>query len=217
MIPTHLVALLGAVFLLLYLAIWLWQNPGTILGAMGRDDVERYMRSVARLPFPAEERAEMLRRVRAWLENDDGKPVYMLNLMRFYRELRRFEGSLPFEGSPRESNARYEATVIPLLFRVGAYPVFAGSAQGPNVMSYEPELDAWHRILVVRYPNRRAFMKLMTHPAFQRVEPYKLMALKVVLTPMRPQMVFPELPFVAAATLLPLFLAVGWWCGTHAG
>jgi hypothetical protein len=70
---------------------------------------------------------------------------------------------------------------------------------------------------VVRYPNRRAFIQLMTHPDFEHVVPLKLMSLKIMLTPMRPQLAVPELPVIAAATLLPLFLAIGWWVAAHGG
>src|SRR5215213_6933045 len=46
-------------------------------------------------------------RLRAWAEADDGKPVYMLNLMRYYDELRPFPGAPDFQGSPEESNTLY--------------------------------------------------------------------------------------------------------------
>lgn len=208
--------ILGLLFLGLFLATWLWQNPGSLRGPLKQDEIERYMKLIQDLPYPPEERTEMLSRVQAWMQKDDGKPVYMLNLMRFYKELRRFPGSLDFKGGPRESNAAYEATVIPLLFRLGGYPVFAGRPQGGNLMTQEAELDHWSRVLVVRYPSRRTFMNLMSHPRFKEVEPLKLMALKVMLTPMQPQLTMTELPVIVAATLLPLFLAIGWWCAAHA-
>ncbi len=211
------VPVIGLLFFAAFLLIWLWQNPGVLKGPLSKAEIDRYMSLIQALPFLPEERLEMLRRVQAWMEKDDGKPVYMLNLMRFYPHLRHFPGSFDFNGAPRDSNAAYEAAVIPLLFRLGGYPVFAGKPQGRNIMTFEPELDDWSRVLVVRYPSRRTFMNLMSHPRFKEVEPLKLMALKVMLTPMRPQMTMTELPVIAAATLLPLFLAIGWWCSAHAG
>jgi len=39
------------------------------------------------------------------------------------------------------------------------------------------------RLLVLRYPSRRAFLDLLSDPRYRKIEPYELMALAVVLTP----------------------------------
>ena len=201
---------LGAVLLAVWLAVWMWQNPGLTGHRLSPEDVSRYMSAVEKLPFPAEERAETLHYVRSWMENDDGKPVYMLNLMRFYSQLRRFPGSLDFNGTPQKSNLIYESAVMPMLFKLGGYPIYAGQAQGKNLIEHRAELDEWNRVLVVRYPSRRAFMDLVSDSAYQKIEPYKLMALLVVLTPMSVEVAVPELPWLVGALLLIVFLAVGW-------
>lgn len=203
---------LAAAFLVLWSAVWAWQHPGALGARIGARDVERYMRALERLPYPAEERPQLLARARAWMESDDGKPVYMLNLMRFHPELRRFEGApADYDGTPVESNARYESVVMPMLFAHGGYPLYAGVARPENLMEYRPELDRWSRLLVVRYPSRRAFLDLIAEPGFQAVEPYKLMALSVVLTPTEADVVIPELDTLFGAGLLCVFLATGWW------
>ena len=65
-------------------------------------------------------------------------------------------------------------------------------------------------MLLVRYPSRRAFLKLLTHPAYRESEPYKLMALQLVLTPTTPQRVGASLPMMVGGVLLVVYLAVGW-------
>jgi hypothetical protein len=177
---------LAGVLLAVFVAVWLWQNPGLVRGRLRAQEVAQFMAQVERLPFRADERPEAHRRLRAWMEDDDGRPFYMLNLMRYYPELRRFPDAPAFDGTPRESNARYEAAARPMLLRVGGYPLYAGTPQGKNLVEHDPALDGWSRVLLVRYPSRRAFMRLLTHPAFREIEPYKLMALQLILTPTAP-------------------------------
>jgi hypothetical protein len=204
-----LIILAGAM-LALFVAVWLWQNPRLIQGRLRAQEIAQIMVQIERLPFSADERPELLKRLRAWLENDDGKPFYMLNLMRYYTELRPLPGAPEFKGTPQESNARYEAAARSMLLMLGGYPLFAGTPQGKNIVEYDPALDCWSRLLLVRYPSRRAFMKLVTHPAFREIEPYKLMALKLILTPATPDMVVPSVPMMVGGVLLVVFLAVGW-------
>ena len=144
------------------------------------------------------------------MENDDGKPFYMLNLMRYYPELRRLPDAPEFKGTPQESNARYEAAARSMLLKVGGYPLYAGTPQGKNIVEHDPALDGWGRLLLVRYPSRRAFMRPVTRPAFHEIEPYKLMALQLILTPTTPERVVPSVSMMVGGVLLVVFLAVGW-------
>ena len=202
--------LLAFAFLALTAGVWAWQNPGVVQGRLTAPEIDRYMTVLAELPFPPDEQPGVLKEARAWMEADDGRPVYMLNLMRYYPQLRQYERGREFSGTPRQSNAIYEATVGPLLLKGGGYPIFAGTVQGPNLLVNEPELDHWNRVLVVRYPSRRAFMKIMANPSFQQALPYKVMALRIVLTPMTREMGIPELPRLVGTALLIAFLAIGW-------
>jgi hypothetical protein len=65
---------LAGVMLALFVAVWLWQNPGLIRGRLRAREIVQFMARIERLPFPADERPELVKRTRAWLENDDGKP-----------------------------------------------------------------------------------------------------------------------------------------------
>jgi hypothetical protein len=201
---------LAGALLALFVAVWVWQNPGMVRGRLRAEEIAQFMSRVELLPLPGDEQPEALKRLRAWLEGDDGKPFYMLNLMRYYPELRRLPNAPDFQGTPQESNARYEAAARPMLLRLGGYPLFAGTAQGKNLLEHDPALDDWSRLLLVRYPSRRAFMRLLTHPAYPGIEPYKLMAARVVLTPAKAERVLPSVPLLAAGVLLVVFLAAGW-------
>jgi hypothetical protein len=201
---------LAGAMLALFVAVWVWQNPGMIRGRLRAQEVARFMMQIEKLPFSEDERPEVLKRLRAWLEGDDGKPFYMLNLMRYYPELRRLPNGPEFEGTPRESNARYEAAAKSMLLKLGGYPLYAGTPQSKNILEHDPTLDRWSRLLLVRYPSRRAFVKLLTHPAYHEIEPYKLMAVQVVLTPTTAERVIPSVPLLVGGVLLVVFLAMGW-------
>jgi hypothetical protein len=181
-------------------------------------DVDHYVGILERdLPPELEDRKEFIARLRAWAENDDGRPVYMLNLMRFFDDLKSLPGG-PVTGTPRDANAHYEASVAPMLVRKGGYPVLAGSAskvrggqdRASNLMVYRPDLDNWDRVLVVRYPGRRTFLELVTSPAYLEVVPYKLSSLEVVLTPVSGELVIPDPRWLAGAVGLANLLLVGW-------
>jgi hypothetical protein len=201
---------LAGAMLALFVAVWAWQNPGMIWGPLKPEEIAQFMGQIEKLPLPEEERPETVKRMRAWLEQDDGKPFYMLNLMRYYSELRRFPGTPEFEGTPQESNTRYEATTKSMLFKLGGYPVYAGTPHGKNLVEHDPALDDWSRLLLVRYPSRRALVKLLTCPGYAEIEPYKRIALRLVLTPTAAQVVVPNLPMMVGGVLLLIFLVVGW-------
>jgi hypothetical protein len=192
-------------------AVWLWQFPGALRGRLTHADVGRYIAAIdAQVPMDADEKAASLARLRAWAEADDGRPVYMLNLMRYYPQLHPIRGAPPFAGTPAEANRRYERATMPLLLKVGGVPQFSGVPQGRNVLDSPAAVDDWTRVLLVRYPSRRAFLELVSDPAYAPAAPLKLMASQVFLVPLSPEVLVPELRWLVAGVLLVAYLAIGW-------
>jgi len=151
---------LGVLLLGVLGAIWLWQTPGLVEGKLTADEINRYVDVIdKKLAVPPQERAELLVRVRAWAEADDGQPVYMLNLMRFHPQLRVFPGAPEFAGTPQAANELYESKVILIMLKLGGYPLFSGTVQGRNLTGYDPSVDQGSRVLVVRSRSRRAFLE----------------------------------------------------------
>lgn len=213
----------AVICLALFGAVCLWQTRGLLVGPITNTELETYLAKVDTANIPAEEKAGLKARLHAWGQSDDGRPFLMLNLMRYHQELRRWPGAPAYEGTPQQANARYENQVLPLALGLGAIPLAGGEAQGGDVLlvggpsgghdphAAEAELDQWGRVLLMRYPSRRAFFDLVTDPRYLPNLPYKLMALQVVLVPVTEEVTIPDLRWVTAGVLLVLFLAVGWW------
>ena len=201
----------GALLLAIFIGVCLWQIPGIAGAKLSKDEIARYILAIEKVPFPPEDKQAVVAHIRAWAEADDGKPFYMLNLMRYHDKIRTFPGSLPFSGTPRESNQIYEHAAMPLALKTGSFPLFAGEVQGSgNVMGFGPGEDGWSRVLLMRYPSRRAFLDLVTDPAYAPIAPYKLMALEVALVPNASELVLPNLWVAVGIVLLLIFVTTGW-------
>lgn len=213
--------LLAAVFAL----VWRWQLPGES-DRLTPPQVSAYIERIAAgLPLDPADRNETLTRLRTWGEADDGRPVYMLNLMRYHEALRPQPGLEGLRMTPRESNAHYEREAAWLLMGKGGYAQFAGEATGvldgngrrrSNLMSLDRETDDdWDRALVIRYPSRRAVLELLSSPEYAPLLPYKLGALGVVLVPLTPEEPMPDFLWPFGLGLLAFFCAVGWYRSTR--
>ncbi|MEU4447531.1 DUF1330 domain-containing protein [Actinosynnema sp. NPDC050801] len=88
------------------------------------------------------------------LADDPGGPVVMLNLLRFA------EGGL---ASYEEYARRLRETFLP---RYGAEIVYAGT--GSTVLAAE-DGQSWDAVVVVRYPDRAAFGRMVADPEYQQV------------------------------------------------
>lgn len=204
-------AVLATAFVIVFAVFYLWQHPGLVRGRLTADEIDRAVAYIDKaLYLPAEEKKDILDRLRKWAVADDGRPVYMLNLMRYKEAVLRGAGMPDFKGTPRESNAYYENSVMPMLLRSGNYPIFGSETQGATLLQDNVAGDL-SRVLVVRYSSRRDFLNLLVDPAYAPFEPYKLLALQVALTPMSGDVVIPDASLAFGASLLIAFLLIGWF------
>lgn len=209
----------GLVLAILFATFWTWQVPST-RGKLTKTDVEAYIQSLqGRLPAKPEREAEFLARLRAWGNADDGKPVYMLNVMSYFQQLQQVPGAPSISVSPAESNRIYEDHVMPLAVQLGAYPILGGEASGRQIpglrhsdlIGSNASIDRADRVLVMRYPNRRAFLELISDPRYLRWTPYKFAALELALVPVTSVAVIPDLRWILGGLCLAAFLATGWF------
>jgi uncharacterized protein (DUF1330 family) len=107
--------------------------------------------------------------IKRFLKDDPGGPVVMLNLLRF-----RPDGG-------RERYREYVTAFAPFLEKYGATVVYVGDGQGPVVAE---DGQAWDAVLLVRYPSRRAFSRMVGDMEYQKITHLRTEALaEAVLQP----------------------------------
>lgn len=201
----------ATILVAIFVAFYLWQTPGSLWGKLRPDEVDHYLGAIEeQLVFPAAEKTQVLARLRGWAQADDGGPICMLNLMRYYPELRAFPDAPAFAGTPKEANAFYERSVLPILVKHGGFPVIGGESTGKNPVESPRITEDWSRVAIVRYPSRRSFLEFLSDPAYGPLEPFKIMAVEFALVPVSADIMLPDTRFLVGVCLLCLFLSVGW-------
>jgi len=198
---------LALAFVALYWIFCRWHSKGG--GKLTKAEIDRYIAIIERLPLPAKETKAFCVRIRAWAEADDGRPVYMLNLISFFKELHSFPGAPEFKGAPQEANAYYEKAIRRLWLSHAAYPTFSGIPQAGNLVNIQPERE-WGEVVICRYSNRRTFLKLLADPEYGPKAPYKFMAVGLDLVPVAAHRISPDWRVLVGVSLLILFLAINW-------
>jgi uncharacterized protein (DUF1330 family) len=102
--------------------------------------------------MPVDPRGSDLRRL---LDEDEGGPVVMLNLLRYEDGI-----------GARNSYVEYARRIQPFLERYGAEIVYVGDCSTSLVAPAEWDWDA---VLLVRYPSRQAFSQMVADPEYQRI------------------------------------------------
>jgi hypothetical protein len=133
----------------------------------------------------------------------------MFNLMQFFPRVQTFPGAPEFKGTPEEANARYEKGLIWLWLSHASYPTFIGVPQAQNLLNIQPE-RTWGNMTVVRYPSRRTFLKLISHPAYAPLAPYKLIAVDLDLVPVSTGIVIFDLRWLVASGFAIVLLLILW-------
>ena len=99
----------------------------------------------------------------------DGKPVAMLNMLKF-----RQKAEYPHEylaehpeaanRTGREAYDIYSKQTMPFLFSVGGQLLWMGNVASTFI---GPSEEAWDRVFLVYYPSRDALKKMLMNPAYQ--------------------------------------------------
>src|SRR5437660_10287975 len=99
--------------------------------------------------------------LKRFLADDPGGPVVMLNLLRF-----RPDGRPKYE--------RYAREIIPFLEEVGGQVLYFGDC---STVLVAPEENAWDAVLIVEYPTRAAFSRMVANPQYQKITGFRTEAL----------------------------------------
>jgi hypothetical protein len=199
--------ILAAALIVLYVAFWAWHSQGS--GKLTQAEIDQYVAIIETLPLLEKAVEAFIARLRPWAEADDGKPVYVFNLIHFFPKLQPFPGAPDFKGTPEQANARYEKNLIWLWLSHASYPTFIGAPQARNLINMQPE-RTWGNMTVVRYPSRRTFLKLISHPTYAPLAPYKFIAVELDLVPVSSGTIVPDLRWLVGGGFVVVFLLVEW-------
>jgi hypothetical protein len=199
--------ILATALVILYLAFWAWHSQGA--GKLTQAEIDQYLGIIEKLPLPEKGVQAFIARLRPWAGADDGKPVYMFNLIHFFPKLQMFPGAPEFSGTPKQANAYYEKRLIWLWLSHASYPTFIGVPQAKNLINMQPE-RTWGNMTVVRYPSRRTFLKLISHPTYAALAAYKFIAVELDLVPVSSSTIVPDLRWLVGGGFAIVFLLVVW-------
>ena len=102
----------------------------------------------------------------------DALPLVMVNLVRLRERAEDLDGRAPRSG--RAAYAEYSRQVMPLLAAVGGKPLWMGRAHASLVA---PEGEAWDEVLLVQYPSREAFLKMIRSSEYRAIVHHRTAAL----------------------------------------
>lgn len=145
-----------------FLAMMYWYQWSS--SPLRQEDIARYLGQIEAQTHEPGGRHDM-QALRSFLESDDGKPVYTVNMYEFNTTADYPDGS-PFSGTGTEAFERFSSVMIKLMAARGSHPVF-GSTWADSANS------EWDRIVVVRYRSRRDLADLFATDAFAEASQHK--------------------------------------------
>lgn len=96
----------------------------------------------------------------------DGQPFALVNLLR-YREWADYPpGTVTKRCSGRQAYERYSELSIPFVNAVGGVPMWRGHL-ATNLIG--PESERWDELLIMQYPSRSAFQRMLDDPGYKAI------------------------------------------------
>lgn len=134
------ITLIWIVMAVLYAVFWLWYSG--VKGKLSKAEVEYYMQQFETKGVNADKRANL----RYFLEKDDGREWFMINLL----ELK----------PPKRESAKllqgYTKTFMAGMFKRAGHPFFVAIAAAKNIENLNcDDADNWSSTGIVRYRSRR--------------------------------------------------------------
>ena len=152
----------------LYAAFFAWHQP--LKGPLTQDEIENYLqeRDAGTAPDFASAQA-----FRSFLEADDGRPFFMVNLIELRPQAAYPEGYATDITSAADADTEYGRNVVQLLIRRGSYPLLQLTPHTVLLDSVGGQADQFEHAVVVRYRSRRDLMDMVTSDAFKAAEVHK--------------------------------------------
>ena len=102
-------------------------------------------------------------------------PIQMINMIRFRDTANYSEGDIPEGGIPTgaEAYATYGQLATPFVAKAGGGRVWSSR---DSTVVVGPASERWDAVFAVRYPNRKAFIDMVTDPGYRAVAHHRAAA-----------------------------------------
>lgn len=101
-------------------------------------------------------------------------PLVMINLLRYRAQAQYPAGFHAEPCTGREAYRRYGAVAFEQVAAVGGRILWAGQVAASVIA---PDGEEWDDVVIVEYPSRTAFLKMLAEPAYQAAAPHRSAAL----------------------------------------
>ena len=148
---------------------------------------------------------EVIAFVEKFGREDSGKQFLMVNNIDYDEQPPDVPGAQPGE-SAEQLMGRYMEHMIPALLKRACHPVLMGSAVYPSMDLVGIEgAETWDAGALFRYRSRRAFLEIVTNPAFRGKHHFKTAALeKTIAYPIEPDLYLGDPRLLLGLILLAL-------------
>jgi hypothetical protein len=142
--------------------------------------------------------------VEAFVQTDDGRPFYMLNILKYEDIDLNAQNA---DTDPTGLDDDYASVVFPLLLKRASHPVLVSSPM--HTFSLPTIDEEWDDIFIMRYRSRRDLLEVVTSETFQEAWVHKLDSVeKTVVIPSSP-----ILPGISLKWIFGLLLLLIGWVG----
>ena len=134
--------------------------------------------------------------IKRFMEEDDGKHFYMMNLLDFRDNPPELSATGP-DASAEDLMAHYTEFMFPELFSRACHPIFFGQVLADALdLSGIENAESWDQTALFRYRSRRDMIAIVTNPKFLERHDYKIASLeKTIANPVRPLFFLGDLRF----------------------
>ncbi|MFT5676931.1 MAG: hypothetical protein ACI808_002882 [Paraglaciecola sp.] len=153
---------MGVIVIFMY-----WYQWGTQI--LSPEEVHSYMNVIEAQTQNSSARHE-LPALRKFLNEDDGKPIYTVNLYNFHK-IANYPKNGEYSGTGEQAYDRFSETMISLMLKRGSHPIYG---------SYWSDSSSgnWDRIVIIRYRSRRDLVDLFATNGFAEASLHKWASLK---------------------------------------
>ena len=147
--------------------------------------------------------------IKRFLEEDDGKHFYMMNLLDLTDNPPEMLATGP-DASAEDLMVHYTEFMFPELFSRACHPIFFGRVLADALdLSGIENAESWDQAALFRYRSRRDMIAIVTNPKFLERHDYKIASSeKTIANPVKPLFFLGDLRFKLGLILFFLFSIV---------